>query len=145
MVGGDDLYYGGTSYENKSGLGQQWAAAAEHGEVAAYQLSDLPAPASGLQMIHIPALYATGRLVGYSDIVAEHVVGPTVLLHTADAADLGVDSGAPVSVQLNGKAVQALAEISPVAPQGLALLQGTPYFAGTQPAAIVRSEPVAAD
>jgi NADH-quinone oxidoreductase subunit G len=142
-VGGVDLYYGGTSYENKSGLGQQWAVAAESGAVAAYQLPDLPQPAVGLQMMSIPALYAAGRLIGYTDILADHIVTPAVLLHAADAAALDLEDGDPVGVMLAGKVAEGIARIGHGAPQGLALLQGMPAIAGTQPAAIARVAPVA--
>ncbi|NJN53917.1 MAG: molybdopterin-dependent oxidoreductase, partial [Anaerolineae bacterium] len=40
IMGRDDLYYGGTGYDNKSGLGQQWAVAAESGSVESFDAAE---------------------------------------------------------------------------------------------------------
>ncbi|MCP4356597.1 MAG: NADH-quinone oxidoreductase subunit NuoG, partial [Chloroflexi bacterium] len=52
IIGRDDLYYGGTSYENKSGLGQQWAAAAESGNVNLFEVGETAvANINGLSLV----------------------------------------------------------------------------------------------
>jgi NADH-quinone oxidoreductase subunit G len=145
-VGRDDLYYGGTSYDNKSGLGQQWPAASESASVAAYQLPDLaPARRSGLQVMRIPALYESGTLVDRSPVIASRVVAPTLHLHEDDAAALALEDGAPVAVSVGEQWVEVTARISGAAPAGLALLQGAGRLAGTVPADIRKAAVAAAD
>ena len=43
-VGDDDLYYGGTSYDNKSGIGLQWPSAADNTD-ASVEMYELTPPA----------------------------------------------------------------------------------------------------
>ena len=63
-VGGEDLYYGGNAYENKQGLGQQWAAAAEAGVVERY---DVPASARetavGLKIMRTARTLCPGYII----------------------------------------------------------------------------------
>ena len=74
VVGGSDLYYGGTAYDNHQGLGQQTAAAAESGVVESYDLpGDAPAAANPprvgavnilpVRALYTPCLLYTSRCV----------------------------------------------------------------------------------
>lgn len=131
-VGGEDLYYGGNAYENRSGLGQQWAATAENGAVAHFELPPVKATAvSGLHIIHIPALYAPGTLVDHSAVIAPRVQPPTLALHAADAAELALADGELVEVTVGETAVQATTHVNGSAPAGLALLSGVNWWPGT--------------
>jgi len=124
-VGGEDLYYGGNAYNNRSGLGQQWAATAERGAVEPF---DIPALAdtisTDLHVVHTAALYTPGTLINQSKVLLPRVARPTLYLHQADAADQGVADGEPVMVRVNERQVEATTHVNGHAPQGTALLRG---------------------
>lgn len=130
-VGRSDLYYGGTSYENRSGLGQQWAAAAESGDVALYDVSVATDEADGLQLVHTAALYTPGTLINQSPLLQPRLAQPLLALNEADAAQYGVEMGDAVTVTANGRSVTAIAYVNGVAPAGVALLRGVAYQSGT--------------
>ena len=135
-VGGEDLYYGGTSYDNKSGVGEQWAAAAES-EDGAVELFDVPdvaragsAPdASGERLTAIPttALYRSGTLINHSPVISSRIVPPSLLLHAADAAAHHLAQGDTVQVQVAGDRLDLLVDVDEddaATVPGLALLRG---------------------
>ncbi len=131
-VGGEDLYYGGNAYENRSGLGQQWPVTAEKSAVAHF---DVPTVKTGrkdeLQMMWTAVLYAPGTLVDCSDVVAPRKAQPVAALHGTDAARLAVVDGDRVEVMVNGTAVQVTVRVDDSAPVGLMLVSGVPWWPGT--------------
>ena len=138
-VGGEDLYYGGNAYENKQGLGQQWAVVAEAGAVERYDVAKMAEEtAVGLKMMRTAALYTPGTLLNHSSILSLRMVKPTILLHEDDAAAENMEEGEKVSVGVNGKTVLATVHINGRTPQGLALLKGVSYWPGTAVAEIYK-------
>ncbi len=131
-VGGDDLYYGGTAYENQAGLGQQWQATGSKLDEP-FAVSDYPAEESNqeLQGIRIAALFTPGALNKHSTLIHSRLARPQVLVHEIDAEQLGFSGGEKVSVQLAGRDYEATLVISSMTQQGLALLRGVPAVAGT--------------
>ena len=133
IIGRDDLYYGGTSYDNNAGIGQQWAASGG----MAYELPVWPAANNNdLQLIHVPATYASGTLVDKSELLAARIVGPTLHLHVTDAGKLAVVTGDQVELLVGDQRVVAVVSVGGQTPAGLGLLQGTPFLPGTFSAAI---------
>ncbi len=131
-VGSDDFYYGGNAAQNTAGLGQQWAAAAENGEVPRFDVPDVPLSlADGLQLIHTAALYTPGRLINHTEILADRLAQPAIILNEADAASLQIEDGAEVMVSVNGRTHQATAQVNGQAPAGTALLRGILAASGT--------------
>ncbi len=140
VVGGEDLYYGGTAYDNRAGLGQQWAAAAESAEVMAFDVPDTAvASAEGLTVIHTAALYTPGTIINHSDVLAPRLAQPTAVINPTDA-NPSIAAGDMVQVIVGETAVTAQAHLSDKAPAGLVLLRGVPYFAGTAVAQISKLE-----
>ena len=132
IVGGDDLYYGGTSYKNEAGLGQQWQAEAETGEVAHFDVPDVAGGAKdGLQLVRTAALYTSGTLLNQSDVLAPRMAQPTLSLHADDAQALNVADGDTVNITVDDMSAAAQVHVNGNAPAGLALLRGVPYQAGT--------------
>ncbi len=124
-VGGDDLYYGGNAYENGSGLGQQWMAAAESGAVERFEAPDIePNSFESLPLIQTRALYASGTLTNISKVIEARLVSPTLTVSPADAARLELSDGDVVDVAVNGASVQAKLSVSKYATVGLAQLSG---------------------
>jgi NADH-quinone oxidoreductase subunit G len=129
-VGGEDLYYGGNAYENRSGLGRQWLPVAngvEHFDVPDNARS---AQSEGLRAVRVAALYTPGTLNSKTLLLEPRLARPTLFLHAADAVELALDDGLPVSVELDGHDLDAMTVISSDTHQGLVLLHGVPFFPG---------------
>ncbi len=100
QVGRADLYYGGTSYDNKLGLGVQLAAAGWQGG-AAEQSRAAAVPRLGEQevwLVPVTRLYDSGQTVKHSKLLDQRRAAPTLSLHPDTAAKLGLEAGAQVSV-----------------------------------------------
>ncbi|MCZ7544993.1 MAG: NADH-quinone oxidoreductase subunit NuoG [Anaerolineae bacterium] len=127
MVGGEDLYYGGTMYKNAGGLGRQWAVAAEQ---ASYQARvrvpkapAAPKPGKGeLIVVPVRLLYDQGTEFYKTQLVHRRVPQAYVALNAGDAARLSVREGARVRVRLAGTEVEVAARVRASVPEGVALL-----------------------
>lgn len=117
IIGRSDMYYGGTAYDNRWGLGQQWPAAAEAGHVESYELAPEPptaAPADGgIDILRVPALYTPGTLINRSAILHDRLARPALLLNPDDAAALMVADGAEMLTDGDGPLTVALSEDVP--------------------------------
>jgi NADH-quinone oxidoreductase subunit G len=124
-VGGEDLYYGGTAYDNRSGLGLQWPASAENSAVEPFDIPvvDDTIPTE-LYVVHTAALYTPGTLIDQSAVLSLRVARPTLYLHRVDADDYDVADGEPVMVTVNERQVKATTHVNGHTPQGTALLRG---------------------
>jgi NADH-quinone oxidoreductase subunit G len=131
-VGGSDLYYGGTAYDNQSGLGQQWAAAAESGPVDHYEVPETP-EMTGPELVAVQtaALYEPGTLVDKSKVIASRTARPTLFIHTEDAQRLSIADGDTVSLRVNGTAVEGQAHVNGQTAAGTILLRGTKAVPGS--------------
>jgi len=131
VVGGSDLYYGGTAYDNHQGLGQQWASAAEAGAVESYELPvETPVTVAGarfgaINVLPVRALYTPGTLINLTLLLENRLARPTLSLNEADAAVLMVAEGDPLTVRVGDEEVAAEAVVDYDTPAGLALLRGT--------------------
>ena len=115
-VGGDDLYYGGTAYQNKSGIGVQIATTADDGgtvKVGKVKLPEIPKAGSGEYVI-IPTtrLYNRHPLFEPSALVHPRVMVPYTQMNTEDADALGVKNGDVVEISVNGSSVKVRASVS---------------------------------
>jgi NADH-quinone oxidoreductase subunit G len=133
IIGRDDLYYGGTSYNNNSGIGQQWVSTGG-GSFDLPVMEDVKA--DGLQLIHVPSTYSSGTLIDKSELISGRVIPPTLHLHADDAGVIAVSSGDVVNVAAGEHTVSATVSVNGKTPAGLGLLQGTPFMPGTFSAAI---------
>lgn len=89
-VGGADLYYGGTAYDNKGGLGMQWATESESG--VAMKTSSIPSAKSPkvgkkeLLIVPISELYDRETTFAASDgLMHSHIPAPYAMLNWEDA------------------------------------------------------------
>jgi NADH-quinone oxidoreductase subunit G len=136
-VGGEDLYFGGTSYNNKSGLGQQWPVSAESSAVERFELPDISSTSSGtLTAVPVAHLYTRGTLLNESSILGQRFATPSVSLNVADADHLTVANDDPVTVQVNGSSVKVIARVNEHTPAGVALISGLGPSIGSGPAEI---------
>ncbi len=125
-VGGNDLYYGGTAYNNEGGLGIQWATEAESGQIAGVE-----APAQGViergdgQMLVVPIVQLYDRepeFYASRDLMHNHIDAPFAVLNTADANRVGITHGEQITVRFGFGAVEVMARVDAAAPAGVVLL-----------------------
>jgi len=130
-VGGDDLYYGGNAYENRVGLGMQWAAEAEAGSVDHFEVGTVAddAPA-GVAVVRTAKLFTPGTLINHTELLALRMAQPTLTVNKDDAAVLQLADAETVTVEVNGKATKVMLHVNGRAPEGVALLSGVSYQAG---------------
>jgi len=142
-VGGEDLYYGGTAFQNQHGLGVQWPAAAEDANaplrIAAAQPSAPLATAGKGEWIVVPVrlVYGADPITYRTKLLHPRIPAPHVGLHPADAARLGVAAGDMLSVTFNGRQVYAAAYMDDRIPQGVATLPRALQPQGAPSAAVV--------
>jgi NADH-quinone oxidoreductase subunit G len=123
-VGGVDLYYGGTAFENTSGLGVQTPSGAERGEA----VSPSPVPASaqnggeGLVAVPTTLLYDRGTTFYRSYVMHPRIPMPYVEINSSDAAQLGITDGETITLSINGTDAQVTARVDGRAPAGAMLV-----------------------
>jgi NADH-quinone oxidoreductase subunit G len=125
IIGRDDRYYGGTTYENKQGLGVQLLPAAQRGQSVplSWPQLTLPEVAPGaLLAVPVTRLYDRGQTVWPSQLLRERIPQPYVALHPDDAARLKLADGDTVQVSLNNTSSLALLRLDESLPTGVLLV-----------------------
>lgn len=142
-VGGSDLYYGGTSFQNNGGLGAQTPTLIERGQaVAAVAVADSSAPQGELQAVPIAVLYDRSTTFGRSAVMGSHIPAAYVELNAADAARMQVANGARVRVRVQGRVAELTARVNGRAPLGVVLVPqslGGLVLHSAQPATVERA------
>ena len=132
-----DLFYGGTSYENRQGLGVQLKANGALLPVALAAAPFIPLPAAGQVLVApVTRLYDRGRTVTPSVLLHAHLAGPDLHMHPQTATKLGLQHLAAVELTLAGKTYVVTVKWDDTLPAGVATLPrsvGVPFFA---PAAV---------
>jgi NADH-quinone oxidoreductase subunit G len=124
-VGGEDAYYGGNSYDNQSGLGQQWPAAAEIMDVSAIELPVIPEPEpEHLTLVPVVSLYDEGELINKSEVLSSRIAERVVYLHSEDAKALSINDGDEVPFDYYGVIINARVSVSDLSPPRVALIRG---------------------
>jgi NADH-quinone oxidoreductase subunit G len=124
-VGGDDVYYGGTSYDNRSGLGVQWPSAAESTTVPAFESKNLAGKVqNGLVLVPVISLYDRGTLIDKTELLRDRSAVPVLHLNSGDAREHTISDGDHVYVNVNGLKLEARAEVGDHYPSGVALISG---------------------
>jgi NADH-quinone oxidoreductase subunit G len=125
-VGGADLYYGGTAYQNKGGIGVQIPTAADGGaQVKAAASGGTPStvPQGKLRVVPVTRLYNRERTFRAATLVHPRVPDAFVEMNAADAQKLGIANGDKVQVLMGEAApVIARAHVNGGAPQGSVVL-----------------------
>jgi NADH-quinone oxidoreductase subunit G len=135
VVHREDLFYGGTSYENRQGLGVQLKASATAPAAAAVRnVPTASAAAAEGQVLVVPItrLYDRGRTVTPSVLLHAHLAGPELRLHPQTAAGLGLQDLAAAELALAGKSYSITVKLDEALPPGVATLPrsvGVPLFA----------------
>ncbi len=130
IVGRGDLYYGGTTYENKQGLGVQLALNAP-APIPSISMEFLRPDEDQWLSVPITRLYDRGITVSTSELLRAHIGEATVLLHPESAKKLGVAAGGRVKV--NGFLAEVRLDVT--VPASVALLPRSMGFPINAPAA----------
>lgn len=136
IVGRADLYYGGTTYENRQGLGAHLTAAVSAGEsprLPEVQKGTVLRPQEDVLLaLPVTKLYDMGVTVRFSSLLAARVGSPIVTLHPLAAQKRGLAAGDVVSVELGGHTAEVTVKLDETIPTGVALLprsMGLPIYA----------------
>lgn len=127
MIGDEAVYYGGTAYKNRGGLGVQLPTAADQGEevsVGAVSLPSLPTAEAGkLVVIPTTRLYNREQVFKSAEIVHPRVPDAFAALNSADADNLKVQNGDMVQIAIDdGPVVTVRAKVNGAAPAGTVVL-----------------------
>jgi NADH-quinone oxidoreductase subunit G len=125
IIGRQDVYYGGTTYDNNQGLGIQLAPATERGENVPVSWPQLPAldiPEDALFAVPVTVLYDRGQTVMPSQLLHQRIPQPYIVLNPSSAGSLGIGNGAAVQVRLNGTSTLATARLDGNVLEGVVLV-----------------------
>ncbi len=128
IVGRWDLYYGGTSYENKGGMGAQLSSAASRSETvnlpqAEKEPATLRPRENELLAVPINKLYDRGTTVMQSaNRLRDWIGGPSISLHPDAAEKMGIEDGQLVNVSFDGASGEVVVKLDPTIPVGVALV-----------------------
>lgn len=138
IIGRGDLYYGGTQYENRQGMGKHLKTV---GLVKSTELPTLPAaetlvvPAGSVRLAPVTKLYDHSQVVGYSTLLRQRLADPAIQLHPHLAQTLGLEEGA-AQLKMDGIEMQVQVKLNLTLPEDTAIVArraGIPVF---QPQAV---------
>jgi NADH-quinone oxidoreductase subunit G len=139
MVGRGDLYYGGTTYENKHGLGVHLSNAAQRGETVrlprVQKVAALRPKEKKLLAVPVTKLYDRGVTVASAGLLNQRIGETFVALHPSAAEKFGVEAGERVRLSLDGVSEEVLVKIDDTISTGVALVprsMGLPISEPTQ-------------
>ncbi|MGD8633288.1 MAG: NADH-quinone oxidoreductase subunit NuoG, partial [Anaerolineales bacterium] len=102
-VGEKDLYFGGTAFKNRHGLGVQVPPGAEKGlSLDAEQPEAGEFPSGEWVLIPVAELYDHGRTVIESDVLHPRLAEKSLRLNEGSMQKIGVEPGQEIELHLNG-------------------------------------------
>lgn len=138
IIGRSDVYYGGTGYENRHGLGVQLPSAAERGEKVELPAAVNPAlpsvPAGSLMVIPVARLYDQGTTLQPTKLLDGRAARAELALHPETAEKHGLQAGSQAQIAAEGWRVQVAVRVNAHLPVGLGLVPrstGVPIFGPT--------------
>ncbi|MGA7192980.1 MAG: NADH-quinone oxidoreductase subunit NuoG [Anaerolineales bacterium] len=139
IVGRGDLYYGGTTYENKQGLGVQLSNAAQRAEK--FSLPRVPKVAAlrpkekKLLAVPITKLYDRGITVSTAELLDQRIGETFIALHPSAAELFKVKAGELVKFSLDGVSEEVSVRIDDTISAGVVLVprsMGLPIYQPTK-------------
>ncbi len=126
IMGREDLFYGGTSYENNQGMGQALSTAAGRGESLtlpqAAPAQEQPVPPMGLVIVPVTKLYDRSTVMMQSTLLYNRVAKAVLSMHPDTAAQYGFKDGQPVKIELDGGVYTVEIHLDEELPLSVALL-----------------------
>ena len=126
LMGRNDLYYAGTSYENEDGLGIQLSTAADRGEelsLGSLIISELAEEIStGIRVVPVTALYDRGEMLIDSDILANRLAPQSLMMHPDLAKAQGINDGDRIKIAAAGWEIESGVILDDSLPNDVALV-----------------------
>ncbi len=135
IVGRGDMYYGGTSYENKQGLGVHLAPGVEVAPQAV-KVAALRPKEGELLAVPVSRLYDLGTTVAPSTLLAGRIGQLTATLHPATAGKFGIENGSKLRVSLPGGEADLIAVLDDSVSAGVVLIPRSMGVSIPQPAPV---------
>jgi NADH-quinone oxidoreductase subunit G len=144
IIGRSDVYYGGTSYANKQGLGVQLPLLEMDGlEIPSFQKSELLKPGdSSLAIYPIYKLYDRGITVTTSPLLTPRLAQAALRIHPLTAKSMMLTEGMQLLLPIKGNAYPVEVVLDDAVPEGAGLIPrsvGVPVY---QPVVIEIAAPV---
>ena len=105
-VGRQDLYYGGTAYDNQQGVGVQLPSGSELSNTLEYSVpvempDALVVPEGALRVVPVTRLYDRGQTMQGADLLDQRSAEPALWVHPQVAAGYDLQDGSVARVLLN--------------------------------------------
>ena len=133
IVGRGDLYYGGTGYENKQGLGLQLP---PQGAGGPFKVSDQPESHPDALVVAIPItrLFDRDRYILASQVLEPRIAEAFIIINPKDSQALKATDGMTVGISIEGSPTgNVVIREDESLPQGIALLPRSMGIAITKP------------
>ncbi|MES0339871.1 MAG: NADH-quinone oxidoreductase subunit NuoG [Anaerolineales bacterium] len=123
-VGEADLYYGGTSFKNRQGMGVQLTPAGEKDRSIKIQWSTPPEfkGKKGYLLVPIVELYNRGATVMPSENLHPRLASSLLRMSLKDAKSIGIVQGVQVELLIDGRTEELQAIVEEGVPEGVVLL-----------------------
>ncbi len=122
IVGRGDLYYGGTGYENKLGLGVHLALALTPAPSTSGRGGQMRPKENELVAVPVSKIYDLGVTMAPAKLLGQRIGAAAVGLNPVTAAKLNVENGGKVQVQVNGVTAEAIARFDESISTGVVLI-----------------------
>ena len=126
IIGRSDVYYGGTTYDNSQGLGQQLQPSAQKGDpvtLKALTSEDLVFDLeSELMAVPVTILYDRGQTVFPSTLLHERIPEPFVIVHPETPGIQDVSDGTRLQIEITGGKYEAAVQLDETIPLGVVLV-----------------------
>jgi len=122
IIGRDDLYYGGSSYENAQGLGMHLSLPTQVPPLAWPQAPALNLPEGSLLAVPITLLYDRGQTIHQSQLLHQRTPPAHIAVHPDIAQQFNIPDGTSVKFTVDGVLVETILHSSEQVPLGVALV-----------------------
>lgn len=124
VVHREDLYYGGTSYQNLQGLGVQLTLREASGRmsIGAVKQARITLRPGEVLAVPVTRLYDQGTTVAPSRLLQARIAKPEARMHPGTAASLNLDDQENVLVGVNGISLAVTIRVDQSVPEGVALV-----------------------
>jgi NADH-quinone oxidoreductase subunit G len=122
----DDLYFGGTSYENTQGLGYQLQPTSQRGEqVTLHAIKPSGKVSDGkvdLLAVPVTKLYDRGITLMPAELLHQRIPTPYVILHPQTASPMEITDGMHLHLSLSEDGIPVLAQLDETIPEDVILV-----------------------
>jgi NADH-quinone oxidoreductase subunit G len=124
IIGRPDVYYGGTSYANKQGLGVQLPLLPAEGvEIPATQNAEILKPVGHeLAIYPINKLYDKGITITTSPLLTPHLASPVLKVNPVTAKGMMLTDGMQIMLPVNGEGFTVEIMLDETVPEGSGLI-----------------------